>query len=61
MGVTIASTLPASAGNIAGGGSAAITLKYNVPSGTATFKTTTYATAQNGSSVYTYPGPYPGA
>ncbi len=60
-GVTIATALPASVGNIAAAGSASTTLQYNVPAGTALFKTTTYATAQNGASIYSYPGPYPGA
>ena len=60
-GVTSASALPMSAGNIAAGGSAAVTLQYNVPPAAATFKTTTYATAQNGATIYSYPGPYPGA
>jgi len=60
-GVTIATGLPASAGNIAGGASASTTLQYNVPVGTSVFSTKTYATAQNGATVYAYPGPYPGA
>ncbi|MHB1325764.1 MAG: YncE family protein [Thermoleophilia bacterium] len=59
--VTAASALPMPAGNIAAGGSAAITLQYNVPVSTTAFMTSTYATAQNGASVYTYPGPYPSA
>ncbi|MBK5225578.1 MAG: hypothetical protein JJD96_03275 [Thermoleophilia bacterium] len=50
-------------GDIAAGGSTAITLQYNVPVSTTGFMTTTYATAQNGATVYNYPGPgpYPGA
>ena len=60
-GVSSASALPMSAGDIAGGGSTAITLAYNVPSGSGSYMTTTYATAQNGSQVYAYPGPYPGS
>ncbi|MHB8860084.1 MAG: hypothetical protein ACYC6Z_11495, partial [Thermoleophilia bacterium] len=60
-GVTSASALPMPAGNIATGGSTSVTMQYNVPVGTSVFKASTYATAQNGSSIYSYPGPYPGA
>jgi hypothetical protein len=59
-GVTSASTLPANLGSIAASGSASLTLQYTVPPTVASFYTTTYATAQNGASLYTYPGPYPG-
>jgi len=58
-GVTSASALPMSAGDIAGLGSASITLQYNVPGDVGSFSTSTYATAQNGASIYSYPGPYP--
>ncbi|MHB1389767.1 MAG: hypothetical protein ACYCXF_00810 [Thermoleophilia bacterium] len=61
MGVSVATAMPASLGNIAAGGSTSISLKYNVPGGTVKFGTTTYATAQNGAQVFTYPGPYSGA
>ncbi|MFA6000961.1 MAG: hypothetical protein WC828_02485 [Thermoleophilia bacterium] len=40
--------------------SAPVTLQYNVPSGTGSFLTTVYATAQNGSQIVSLPGPYPG-
>lgn len=48
-------------GNIPGGGSASATVKYQVPAGVGSFKSTVYATASDlcGNS-HTYPGPYPG-
>jgi len=60
-GVSAASALPLSAGNIPASGSTSVTVQYNVPTGVGSFKTTTYATAQNGAAIYSYPGPYPGA
>jgi rhodanese-related sulfurtransferase len=60
MGVTMASST--AIGNVPGGGSVPLTIKYNVPSGVVSFGTTVYATAGDlcGNS-YTYPGPYPEA
>jgi len=48
-------------GDIAGGASSSITLKYNVPAGLVSFSTTVFATAQDScGTTYSYPGPYPG-
>lgn len=59
-GVTMASA--SSVANIAGGGSAPVTIKYNVPSGVGSFKATVYATAKDlCNNSYAYPGPYPTA
>jgi hypothetical protein len=60
MGVTMASAT--AVGNVPSGSSAALTIKYNVPSGVGSFGTTVYATAGDlcGNS-YAYPGAYPGA
>lgn len=59
-GVTMASAT--AGGNIAGGGSAAVTVKYNVPSGVGSFSSTVYATAKDlCNNSYAYPGAYPGA
>ncbi|MFA6000966.1 MAG: hypothetical protein WC828_02510 [Thermoleophilia bacterium] len=62
-GVTLATPMPLAIGNLAGGASTAMTLRYNVPPGTAGFITSTYATAkaQYSAATYAYPGPYPGA
>jgi len=46
-GVTVASSLPASVGNIAGGASAPVTVQYNIPSGVSWFNTANGATAQD--------------
>lgn len=60
-GVTDASTLPLSLGDIALGGSAPFTLLYNIPPGAAFFHTTVYMSAENYLGlVYNYPGPFPG-
>ncbi|MHB8860086.1 MAG: NHL repeat-containing protein [Thermoleophilia bacterium] len=59
-GVTMASAT--AGGNIAGGSSGAVTVKYNVPTGTASFQSTVYATANDlCNNSYAYPGTYPGA
>ncbi|MCL4474395.1 MAG: hypothetical protein M1455_10765 [Actinobacteria bacterium] len=50
---------PVSAGTIASAASAPVTLKYNVPTGVGSFRTTVYATAQNGSQIAFMPGPMP--
>ncbi len=53
-GVTVATALPLAVGNIGGSSSAALTLQYNVPVGVTSFVTTTDASAQNGSAIFTY-------
>lgn len=59
-GVTMASA--SSVANIAGGGSATATIKYNVPSGVGSFSSTVYATAKDlCNNSYAYPGAYPQA
>lgn len=61
-GVTVAGTLPIAVGDIAAGASAQATVKFNVPSGVATFKSTIYATADDTcGATYSYPGAMPGA
>lgn len=60
-GVTDASTLPLSVGNITAGASAPFTLLYNIPPGAGSFRSTVYLTAENNLGlVYNYPGPFPG-
>ncbi|MHB8791868.1 MAG: hypothetical protein ACYC6O_00820 [Thermoleophilia bacterium] len=55
-GVTLATAVPYGIGNIGGGGSAIVTLKYNVPVGTAQFITNTTASAQDEcANNYSYP------
>lgn len=55
-GVTVTSTLPASVGNIAAGGSAPVTLVYHVPAGVASFNARISATATDGGgNSYNYP------
>ncbi|MBE0429828.1 MAG: hypothetical protein IBX61_08145 [Thermoleophilia bacterium] len=56
--VTTVTGMPVSLGDIAAGGSAAATLKYDVPNGVTSFKTTVYAETGDG---HSYPGPMPGA
>jgi hypothetical protein len=52
---------PTSVGNIPAGGSAPVTLKYNVPVGVVTFNSTAYATAKDlCNNTYEYPGAWPG-
>lgn len=59
-GVTLNTVAPVGLGNIAVGGSANMTLKYNVGAATA-FNTTVYATAKDlCNNTHAYPGPYPG-
>lgn len=59
-GVTLATATPAAVGNIATGGSAAVSLKYNVPVTAGSFFPTTYATAKDlCNNTYAYPGPAP--
>ncbi|MDO8737295.1 MAG: hypothetical protein Q7K29_09490, partial [Thermoleophilia bacterium] len=54
-GVITASSLPVSAGNIAAGASALVTLQYNVPSGVGSFRTTNSASAEdNCGTTFTY-------
>lgn len=61
-GVTSASSMPIALGDIAAGGSASGTIKYNVPSGVGSFKTTVYATASDAcGNAYSYPSPYSGS
>ncbi|MDO8735960.1 MAG: hypothetical protein Q7K29_02605 [Thermoleophilia bacterium] len=61
-GVTLATATPVAVGNIATGGSAAVSLKYNVPVSVGSFFSTTYATAKDlCNNSYAYPGAYPGA
>ena len=50
---------PVNVGTIATAGSAPVTLQYNVPSGVGSFRTTVYATAQNGRQMASMPGPMP--
>ena len=60
-GVTDASALPVSLGDIAAGASAPFTLQYNIPMGIASFRSTVYATAENQAGIlYEYPGTFPG-
>lgn len=55
-GVTLSSSLPASAGDIAAGGSAPVTLRYHVPAGVTLFSASLKGTAQDGSgNSYNYP------
>jgi hypothetical protein len=57
-GVTMASAT--AGGNIAGGSSAPVTVKYNVPVATGGFSTTVYATAKDlCNNTHAYPGPAP--
>ncbi|MBI5869894.1 MAG: hypothetical protein HZB44_02890 [Actinobacteria bacterium] len=59
-GVLLATATPVAVGNIATGGSAAVTLQYNVPGSVASFSTTTYATAKDlCNNTYAYPGAMP--
>jgi len=61
-GVTTASAIPATMGDIAAGGSATTTVKYNVASGVGSFKSTVYATAGDAcGNSFSYPTPYPGS
>lgn len=50
---------PVAVGNVPNGGSAAASVKYNVPAGIGYFRTTVYATASDlCNNSYSYPGPY---
>ncbi len=60
-GVTAATTMPVSLGNVAAGSSSQFTLQYNVPAGVVAFKTTVYATAGSGGALFSYPTTYPGS
>jgi hypothetical protein len=54
-GVTLASSVPASAGTIGAGSSAPVTLQYSVPPGVAAFGTTSSASAEdNCANTYNY-------
>ncbi|MBI5870794.1 MAG: hypothetical protein HZB44_07565 [Actinobacteria bacterium] len=53
---------PVALGDIASGGSAAATVRYNVPVGAVSFMSTVYATADDAcGNTNNYPGPMPGA
>ncbi|RJQ42518.1 MAG: hypothetical protein C4534_09880 [Gaiellales bacterium] len=59
-GVTVVSSMPMALGGIAAGSSVAATVKYDVPAGVSSFKTTIYATATDAcGNAYSYPGPMP--
>ena len=59
-GVTMVSATPG--GNVPGGSNAAVTIKYQIPAGVTSFKSTVYATANDlCNNSYAYPGPYGGA
>ncbi|MDO8736864.1 MAG: hypothetical protein Q7K29_07245 [Thermoleophilia bacterium] len=61
-GVTAATALPLSLGNIVSTGSAAFSLQYSVPAGVSYFRTTVYSTAEDAcGATFEYPGPFPGA
>jgi len=60
-GVT-ANAMPVAVGDIAAGGSASATVTYNAPTGVTAFRTSLYVTAEDAcGTLYSYPGPMPGA
>lgn len=54
-GVTLSSTTPVSAGDIAAGSSAPVTLVYHVPEGVGSFHANVTGTASDGTNDYDYP------
>lgn len=60
-GVNLLTITPVAVGDIAAGANAGVTLKYLLPGGVTSFRTTIYAqSADPCGSIYDYPGAYPG-